>query len=57
MRVPKLAKNGFYSSLGTWGLFWTCCMSMSSLKLSALLGFKNGIKTIFEARALRIGFW
>jgi hypothetical protein len=48
MCVPKLAKNGFYSSLGAWGLFWISCMPMSALKLSALLEFKNGIKTIFD---------
>jgi hypothetical protein len=47
MVVPKLAKNGFYSSFLGLGKFQVPSVSMPSVASSSLPKYESGIKTIF----------
>jgi len=48
MLVPKLAKNGFYSSFWVWGQFQVSSVSMPSVASSSFPKYESGIKTIFD---------
>jgi len=48
MVVPKLAKNGFYSSFWVWGQFQVSSVSMPSVASSSFPKYESGIKTIFD---------
>lgn len=48
MVVPKLAKNGFYSSFWVWGQFQVSSVSMPSVARISFPKYESGINTIFD---------